>query len=198
VDEAAARAGRALAQLMPGDVLVAPFVHPAWFEDVRRASGVITRGGGWLSKIAIHARERNIAMIVGVRRWAEIPDGAHVTLELDGSIKVDAAPVAPRVAEVRALAQSEGRLVELVPLADRGGAVGARRRRCAIGTRNLSDQQRIPSQALELREAWPAATEARRATSELLDEVRALLRMKRPKRSRRFWQWHQRNRDIAD
>lgn len=92
VDEAAAAAGQPLSQLMPGDVLVAPFIHPTWLSEVVRASGVILSCGGWLCPMAMVARERNIAMTVDVAGWADIPDGAHVTLELDGSIIVQAAP----------------------------------------------------------------------------------------------------------
>jgi phosphohistidine swiveling domain-containing protein len=92
VDEAAASAGEPLTRLMPGDVLVAPFIHEAWLDDIVRASGVILSGGGWLCEAAILARERNIAMTVDVARWGDIPDGGYVTLELDGSIRIDAPP----------------------------------------------------------------------------------------------------------
>ncbi|MGE0766203.1 MAG: rhodanese-like domain-containing protein [Hyphomicrobiaceae bacterium] len=103
IDEASANAGRPLANLMPGDVLVAPFIHPAWINDVLSVSGVVLGHGGWLSRMAVIARERNIAMVVGVPGWAGIPDGAHVTLELDGSIRFEA----PRAfADLIALAES--------------------------------------------------------------------------------------------
>ncbi|MGE4186112.1 MAG: PEP-utilizing enzyme [Hyphomicrobiaceae bacterium] len=103
VGDAAAEAGQALVQLMPGDVLVAPFIHPAWLGDIIRASGVITARGGWLSRIATIARERNIAMTVGVGDWADIPNGAHVTLDLDGSIRMDAPHYLPALADLRML-----------------------------------------------------------------------------------------------
>jgi phosphohistidine swiveling domain-containing protein len=103
VDEIAAEAGQSLAQLMPGDVLVAPFIHPAWLGDIVRASGVITGRGGWLSRVATLARERNIAMIVGVGHWADIPGGAHVTLNLDGSIRIDVPRFLPALADLRML-----------------------------------------------------------------------------------------------
>ena len=105
VDEAAAAAGAPLSELMPGDVLVAPFVHEAWLGEVLKASGVILGGGGWLSHTATIARERNIALIVGVSRLADIPDGSHVTLELDGSIRVEG-PTARSIAAQPALAQA--------------------------------------------------------------------------------------------
>jgi pyruvate,water dikinase len=95
VDEAAALAGKPLSRLMPGDVLVAPFIHEAWLGEVVRASGVILSGGGWLCNTAIIAREWNIAMTVDVAGWRDIPDGQHVTLELDGSIRIDEPHRAP-------------------------------------------------------------------------------------------------------
>ena len=95
VDEASALAGEPLSRLMPGDVLVAPFIHEAWLSDIVRASGVILSEGGWLCEAAIVARQRNIAMMVDVTRWGDIPDGGYVTLELDGSIRIDAPPAPP-------------------------------------------------------------------------------------------------------
>ena len=94
VDEAAALVGAPLSGLLPGDVLVAPFIHEAWLSEIVRASGVVLSGGGWLCDAAFVARERNIAMTVDVARWGDIPDGGYVTLELDGSIRIEA-PCAP-------------------------------------------------------------------------------------------------------
>jgi len=103
VDEAAAQAGQPLSRLMPGDVLVAPFVHEAWHDDIRQACGVVLGRGGWLCHAAVMARQRNIAMTVDVAGWADIPDGAYVVLELDGSIRCDEKHT-PAIATEHALA----------------------------------------------------------------------------------------------
>lgn len=87
VDERTADAGGALVGFEPGDVIVAPFVHPAWLAQVLAAAGVVAGSGGWLSHMAIVARERDVAMVVGVEAWDRIQPGATITLELDGTIR---------------------------------------------------------------------------------------------------------------
>jgi len=90
VDDETAEAGGPLVGFEPGDIIVAPFIHPAWLGEVLSAAGVVAGSGGWLSHMAIVARERDVAMIVGVDGWARIATGESVTLELDGSVRVEA------------------------------------------------------------------------------------------------------------
>lgn len=90
VDDETAEAGGPLAGFEPGDVIVAPFIHPAWLGEVLSAAGVVAGSGGWLSHMAIVARERDVAMIVGVDGWTRIAPGERVTLELDGSVRIQA------------------------------------------------------------------------------------------------------------
>ncbi|MGE3918108.1 MAG: PEP/pyruvate-binding domain-containing protein [Hyphomicrobiaceae bacterium] len=88
VPPAQAEDGKPLDGFSPGDVIVAPFVHPAWLGEVLASAGVVAGSGGWLSHMAIVARERNIPMIVGADGWHRIPQGASVALEMDGSVRV--------------------------------------------------------------------------------------------------------------
>lgn len=88
IDDDALLDGQPLSRLMPGDILVAPYIDEAWLPDLLKSSGIILRSGGWLCRTAMVARERNLALTVDVVGWSSIADGAHVTLELDGSIRV--------------------------------------------------------------------------------------------------------------
>ena len=69
---------------------MAPFIHPAWLPHVVAAGGVVARIGGWLSHMAIVAREHEVAMIVGVDGIADIKEGARITLTADGRIEIAA------------------------------------------------------------------------------------------------------------
>lgn len=82
-----AEAGSPLDGFCAGDILVAPFIHPAWLGQVIRSGGVVAGSGGWLSHMAIIARERDVAMVVGVEPWARIEHGAHVRIGMDGAIE---------------------------------------------------------------------------------------------------------------
>ena len=83
-----AEKGAALADFQDGDIIVCSMVHPNWLPFVMRSGGVVCDVGGWLSHIAIVAREHNIAMIVGVKAYQCIPDGASLLLDLDGSVEL--------------------------------------------------------------------------------------------------------------
>ncbi|MBS0244020.1 MAG: hypothetical protein JSS20_17750, partial [Proteobacteria bacterium] len=89
-----AEAGAPLDSFASGDILVAPFVHPAWLGEVLRSGGVVTASGGWLSHMAIVARERGIAMLTGVDGWASIQSGTEITLAIDGRIEIHT-PIQP-------------------------------------------------------------------------------------------------------
>lgn len=88
VPAAVAESGSAPPGFRDGDILVTPMVHPAWLPYVLRAGGVVSQTGGWLSHMAIVARERDIAMVVGATGLEQIADGARLRLHADGRIEV--------------------------------------------------------------------------------------------------------------
>ena len=63
-------------------------LHPAWLPYVLRSGGVVSETGGWLSHMAIVARERDVAMIVGATGLERIPQRADLRLHLDGRIEI--------------------------------------------------------------------------------------------------------------
>jgi phosphohistidine swiveling domain-containing protein len=71
-----------------GDILVCKMVHPAWLGHVLKSGGVVCEVGGWLSHMAIVAREHNITMITGATGLNEISDSASLRLCADGEIQV--------------------------------------------------------------------------------------------------------------
>ncbi len=81
-----AELGADLTSFEDGDILVCSMVHPNWLPYILRAGGVVCDVGGWLSHIAIVAREHNIPMIVGVTAYASIKNGDLLTLDQDGNI----------------------------------------------------------------------------------------------------------------
>ncbi len=83
-----AEAGLPLEGFRDGDIIVTTLVHPAWLPFVLRSGGVVSETGGWLSHMAIIARERDIAMIVGASGLERIAQGARLRLHLDGHIEV--------------------------------------------------------------------------------------------------------------
>lgn len=83
-----AEKGAALKRFQDGDIIVCSMVHPNWLPFVMRSGGVVCDVGGWLSHIAIVAREHNISMIVGVKAYQRIPDGAEISLNRDGSVRL--------------------------------------------------------------------------------------------------------------
>ncbi|WP_254054564.1 PEP/pyruvate-binding domain-containing protein [Roseovarius sp. EL26] len=76
-----------------GDIIVCRMVNPAWLPWVQRAGGVLSEIGGWLSHMAIVARERDILMLVGCTHMDQLHSGMIVQVELDGSITAEDAPV---------------------------------------------------------------------------------------------------------
>ena len=69
-----------------GDIIVARSMHPAWLPQMMRSGGVVVETGGWLSHMAILARERGLAMSVGARGIDRIETGMRLRLELDGAV----------------------------------------------------------------------------------------------------------------
>ena len=70
----------------PGDIIVARSMHPAWLPQMMRSGGVVVETGGWLSHMAILARERGLAMSVGARGIDRIQTGMRLRLETDGAV----------------------------------------------------------------------------------------------------------------
>jgi phosphohistidine swiveling domain-containing protein len=71
-----------------GDIIVTPMLHPGWLPFLLRAGGVVSEVGGWLSHMAIVARERDVAMIVGIDAPPGLGTGDRVRLHLDGRVEV--------------------------------------------------------------------------------------------------------------
>ena len=89
------------AELLAGEVLVAPMTSPDWVPVMRRAAAVVTDGGGMTCHAAIVSRELGIPCIVGARNATRVlRDGEIVTVDgrrgqvMAGAI--DATPAAPQ------------------------------------------------------------------------------------------------------
>lgn len=88
ISPADAEAGRPISGFEDGDIIVCSMVHPAWLPYVLRAGGVVCEVGGWLSHMAIVAREHDIAMIVGVHGLQSIPQGSLLRIHSSGEIEL--------------------------------------------------------------------------------------------------------------
>lgn len=87
----------AFAQFDDGDIIVCRMVSPAWLSFVQRSGGVLSEVGGWLSHMAIVAREKDILMLVGCSDLYRLETGQSVTVGTDGAIEL----VEPALSEVR-------------------------------------------------------------------------------------------------
>ncbi len=88
-----------------GDVLVAPMTRPDWLPVLRRASAIVTDGGGITCHAAIVGRELGKPVVVGARgATGTLTEGALVTV--DGSAGTISAG-APAPAEVRPLPSAD-------------------------------------------------------------------------------------------
>ncbi len=83
-----AESGEKLIGFKVGDILACSFVHPNWLPYVLKSGGVIAEVGGWLSHIAIVARENNKTLVVGVSGWEALPHGADVAIEVEGQVRL--------------------------------------------------------------------------------------------------------------
>ncbi len=90
--------------LLDGEVLVAPMTSPDWVPAIRRASALVTDGGGMTCHTAIVARELGVPCVVGTRTaTAVLRDGEVVTVDggrgrvLEGAQRESAAPATPVV-----------------------------------------------------------------------------------------------------
>jgi len=72
-----------------GNILVARFTDPTWTPLFRRAHGLVTEVGGWLSHSAIVAREYGLTAVVGVTgAMSSLKTGQLVRLTEDGTVEV--------------------------------------------------------------------------------------------------------------
>jgi len=71
-----------------GNILVARFTDPTWTPLFRRARGLVTEVGGWLSHSAIVAREYGLTAVVGVNgAMSCLQTGQLVRLTEDGTVE---------------------------------------------------------------------------------------------------------------
>ena len=70
------------AELLAGEILVAPMTNPDWVPTLRRAGAVVTDGGGMTCHAAIVTRELGVPCIVGARTaTTTLHDGDMVTVD---------------------------------------------------------------------------------------------------------------------
>lgn len=70
------------ADLLPGEILVAPSTDPGWTPLFLTAGGLVMETGGAMAHGAIVAREYGIPAVVGVRGAIEcIPSGSRITVD---------------------------------------------------------------------------------------------------------------------
>jgi len=87
VHDEMAHGSEAFAGFMPGDIIVCHMVNPAWLPQVQKASAVVSVVGGWLSHMAIVAREKNILMVVGAKGTDSLIQGQKITVHDSGDIE---------------------------------------------------------------------------------------------------------------
>jgi rhodanese-related sulfurtransferase/membrane protein insertase Oxa1/YidC/SpoIIIJ/phosphohistidine swiveling domain-containing protein len=73
-----------------GDILVCRMMNPAWLPYVLQSKAVICEVGGWLSHMAIVAREHNIPMVVGCTGLEGLQSGDEITVSKSGAIALNA------------------------------------------------------------------------------------------------------------
>jgi len=88
VTRADAERGASIEGFQQGDIIVSSMCHPAWLRYLGSAGGIVCEVGGWLSHMALLAREYDVPMIVGTRGLAAIPDGGLLRLQKDGGVEI--------------------------------------------------------------------------------------------------------------
>lgn len=71
-----------------GDILVCRMINPAWLPWVQRSGAVLSEVGGWLSHMAIVAREKDILMLVGCKGLDQVNSGSRISVSNDGTIEL--------------------------------------------------------------------------------------------------------------
>ena len=107
------------ARLKDGDVLVAVMTSPDWVPIIKRASALVTDGGGMTCHAAIVAREIGVPCVVGTREATTVlHDDQVVTVDATGGrvLEGDVVPVAtsPAVTAPRAAPAAPEALATLV------------------------------------------------------------------------------------
>jgi len=82
-----AESGAPLRDFADGDIIVSRMMHPAWLPYFGRAQALVCEIGGWLSHVAILARECAVPMVVGVRGLGAIEHGEILRVHADGRIE---------------------------------------------------------------------------------------------------------------
>lgn len=98
VDEGELQSGATLQNFRKGDILVCQMVHPAWLGYVIEAGAVLSNVGGWLSHMAIVAREKNVTMFVGCEGLDQLATGTEIEITKTAEIVVVADHPAERIA----------------------------------------------------------------------------------------------------
>ena len=100
------------ADLLSGEVLVAPLTNPDWVPAIRRAAAVVTDSGGMTCHAAIVSRELGVPCVVGARTATTLlRDGEVVTVDgRRGTVLRGAVPVVAPATTV------ETRAVDATPL----------------------------------------------------------------------------------
>lgn len=71
-----------------GDIIVCQMVNPAWLPQLQMAGAVLSEVGGWLSHMAIVAREKQIMMLVGCSGLDTLQTGGMIEVGDTGDIVV--------------------------------------------------------------------------------------------------------------
>ena len=86
VSTQAAERGDPIDDFVDGDIIVARMIHAAWLPYFSRAGGLVCEVGGWLSHIAILAREYDLPLVIGTTGLAAIRDREWLRIEIDGRV----------------------------------------------------------------------------------------------------------------
>jgi phosphohistidine swiveling domain-containing protein len=76
-----------LVDFSPGDILVCKMINPVWLPYVLQSKAVVSEVGGWLSHMAIVAREHKIPMVVGCSGLGRLRHGDKVRVSRSGQIE---------------------------------------------------------------------------------------------------------------
>jgi pyruvate,water dikinase len=107
------------AELLDGEVLVAPMTSPDWVPTMRRAAAVVTDSGGMTCHAAIVSRELGIPCIVGARTATQVlRNGEVVTVDGRRGQVTAGASTAP-VVKANPVATAPSLEVSVTPLATR-------------------------------------------------------------------------------
>lgn len=95
-------------KLRGGDILVAKMTSPDWLPVLRRASALVTDGGGMTCHAAIVSRELRVPCVVGTRNATTVlHDGETVTVDGARGVVLAGAAAAPPAQKTGASPQSQ-------------------------------------------------------------------------------------------